>query len=103
MMEGIDNDDLSLWPVEEEDLPTNPHLDEYPNGCQTIAPEQMSILMPSFLQISDIQRLGLVTMASQELELRQGQSNDALEGLRLSLGHNTLLYQTKVMVLLQGV
>ena len=102
MMEGIENDDLSLRPVEEEDFPTNLHLDEDPNGWQTIAPEHMSIFMPSCLHSSDIQRLGLVTMASQELELRQGQANDALEGLRLALGHKTLLFRTKVMVLLQG-
>jgi len=51
-----------------------------------IAPEHMSIFMPSSLQFSDIQRLGLMTMASQELELRQGQANDALEGLRPGLG-----------------
>jgi len=47
--------------------------------------------------------LGLVTMASQELELRQCQANDALEGLRLALGHKSLLFQTKVRALLQGV
>jgi len=104
MMEGIENDDLSLQPVEQEDFPTNPHLDddEDSNGWQTIAPEHMSIFMPSSLQFADIQRLGLVTMASQELELRQGQANDALEGLRLALGHKSLLFQTKVRVLLQG-
>ena len=104
MMEGIENDDLSLRPVEQEDFPTNPHLDDDQdsNGWQTIAPEHMSIFMPSSLQFADIQRLGLVTMASQELELRQGQANDALEGLRLALGHKTLLFRTKVRVLLQG-
>jgi len=102
MMEGIENDDLSLQPVEEEDWPLNPHLDEDPNGWQTIAPEHMSIFMPSSLQIADMHRLGLVTMASQELELRQGQANDALEGLRLALGHKSLLFRTKVRVLLQG-
>jgi len=37
MMEGIENVNLSLWPVEEEDWPLNPHLDEDPNGCQTIS------------------------------------------------------------------
>jgi len=47
----------------------------------------MSIFMPSSLEHADIQRLGLVTMASQELELRQGQANDALEGLWLALRH----------------
>jgi len=102
MMEGMENDDVSLWPVEEEDF-TNPQPDEDPNGWQTIAPEHMSIFMPSSLHIADIQRLGLVTMASQELELRQGQANDALEGLRLALGHKSLLFQTKVRALLQGV
>jgi len=36
---GIENDDLSLRPVEQEDFPTNPHLDddEDSNGWQTIA------------------------------------------------------------------
>jgi len=52
--------------------------------------------------IADMHRLGLATMASQELELRQGQANDALEGLRLALGHKSLLFRTKVRVLLQG-
>ena len=103
MMEGMEDDDLSLQHVEEENWPLIPHLDEDPNGWQTIAPEHMSILMPSSLQITDMHRLGLVTMASQELELRQGQANDALEGLRLALGHKSLLFQTKVRALLQGV
>jgi len=101
MMEGMENDDLSLWPVEKEDWPLNPHLDEDPNGWQTIAPEHMSIFMPSSLQIADMHRLGLVTMASQELELRQGQANDALEGLRLALGNKSLLFRTKVRFLIK--
>jgi len=86
--------------------------------------------MPSSLHIADIQRLRLATIASQELELRQGQANDALEGLRLALSdpiwqrsvvgnveseptasistpklaaNKSLLFQTKVRALLQGV
>src|SRR5882724_530044 len=102
MIEGMENNDVSLQPVEEEDF-TNPQPDEDPNGWQTIAPEHMSIFMPSSLHSTDIQRLGLATMASQELEWRQGQANDVLEGLRLALGHKSLLFQTKVRVLLQGV
>jgi len=103
MMEGMENDDVSLWPVEEENWPLNPHLDEDPNRWQTISLQHMSIFMPSSLQIADIHRLGLASMASQELELRQGQAHDALEGLRLALGHKSLLFRTKVRVLLQGV
>jgi len=63
----------------------------------------MSIFIPSCLQIADMHRLGLETMASQELELRKGQANDALEELRLALRHKSLLFQTKVRALLQGV
>jgi len=39
----MENDDLSLQHVEEENWPLIPHLDEDPNGWQTIAPEHMSI------------------------------------------------------------
>jgi len=59
--------------------------------------------MPSSLQITDMHRLGLVTMASQELELRQGQANDALEGLRLALGHKSLLFEPRWGTASRGV
>ena len=65
-----------------------------------MGPEHMTIFMSSSLQHADVQRLGLATMARQELELRQGQADDALEGLRLALGHKALLYRSKVRVLL---
>jgi len=54
---------------EEEDLASKSTSYEDPDGWQTIAPEHMSIFMPSSLQIADMHRLGLVTMASQKLEL----------------------------------
>jgi hypothetical protein len=43
-------------------------------------PETMPICMPSSLKRDDIQRLGLSTLASQELELRKGQANDCAWG-----------------------
>jgi hypothetical protein len=101
MLEGFENEDLTLRPVEEEDPGPSGNADEDPNGWQTMAPEHMTIFMPSSLEHADIQRLGLVTMASQELELRQGQANDALEGLRLALGHKALLYRRKVRDVLE--
>jgi hypothetical protein len=99
MMEGLEHEDLSLRPVT-EDLPIEGNADEDPNEWQTMGPERMTIFMPSSLQHADVQRLGLATMARQELELRQGQADDALEGLRLALGHKALLYRSKVRVLL---
>lgn len=101
MLEGLENEDLTLQPVEEEDPGPSGNTNEDPNGWQTMAPEHMSIFMPSSLEHADIQRLGLVTMASQELELRQGQANDALEGLQLALGHKALLYHHKVKIWLK--
>ncbi len=59
-------------------------------------PERMQVIMPSSFNCADITRLGLDNLADQELELRQGQANDALEHLRLALGEKALLWWTKV-------
>jgi len=59
-------------------------------------PERLRLAMPSSLGRECIVRLGLETLAMQELELRKGQANDALEDLRLALGHKALLWRTKV-------
>src|SRR6266481_883186 len=59
-------------------------------------PQSLSQFLCPSLQHADIQRLGLEPMAKQEMELRQGQANDALEGLRLALGQKALLYRSKV-------
>jgi hypothetical protein len=59
-------------------------------------PERLRLAMPSSLGRACVVRLGLETLAKQELELRKGQANDALEGLRLALGHKALLWRTKV-------
>ncbi|KAH9983732.1 hypothetical protein BJV77DRAFT_966605 [Russula vinacea] len=45
---------------------------------------------------TDIQRLGLGVLATQELELRKGQASDCLQNLRMALGHKADLYRTKV-------
>ena len=59
-------------------------------------PERMSLMMPSSFGHEDITQLGLENLAHQELELWQGQVNDALENLQLALGHEALLWQMKV-------
>ena len=74
--------------------PTNEEDHGPDNEAETneAAPEDIHILMPSRLQHTDLQRLGLVSIAKQEMELRKGQANDALEGLKLALVHKALLY-----------
>jgi hypothetical protein len=54
--------------------------------------EATIILMPSSMKREDIQRLGLETLAAQELELRKGQAGDCLQSLRMALGHKAVLY-----------
>ena len=93
MLEGLEHEDIILQPPEDEDDWLDD--DEANNEPQITAPEFMPIFMPSSLQHADIQRLGLEPMAKQEMKLKQGQANDALEGLRLALGQKALLYRSK--------
>lgn len=59
-------------------------------------PERMSLTLPSSLGKDHISKLGLEELASQEVELRCGQANDALAEIRIGLGHKSLLFRTKI-------
>ena len=72
--------------------------DEDPSDDEDEAqpPERMQLMMPSSVHRDDVVGLGLEALIAQELELRKGQANDALEKLRLALAHTSLLWRTKV-------
>jgi hypothetical protein len=59
-------------------------------------PECMSLSLPSYIVQEDRARLGLEELAIQEIELRQGQANDSLDGLRLALADKSLAFRTDV-------
>lgn len=59
-------------------------------------PETKALALPSSLAPGEIERLGLDELAGKEAALRQGQINDALEGLRMALGEKSLLFRTQV-------
>jgi hypothetical protein len=61
-----------------------------------VHPEESQVTLPSALAPGEIQRLGITGIAEQEAQLRRGQINDALEGLRLAFGEKSLLFRTKV-------
>ena len=82
--EGFDGNEEEAWDSEDEDEDENSEK-----------PETTRICMPSSLNSQDIQRLDLKVLAAQELELRKGQANDCLQGLRLALGHKSILYRNK--------
>jgi len=58
--------------------------------------EDLVLVMPSRLGAEECHRLGLHTLMRQEIKLREGQANDALEELRTSLAEKSLLYRTKI-------
>jgi hypothetical protein len=65
-------------------------------GEVAMHPEARTVSLPSSLAPGEIERLGLTGIAEQESQLRCGQINDALEGLRLALGEKSLLFRTQV-------
>jgi len=52
--------------------------------------------LPSYLEMQQADRLGLLTMVDQELRLREGQANNALHELRVSLAHKAIIFRTDV-------
>lgn len=58
-------------------------------------PESIVLPLPSNI-ISDNLRPSLKSLISIEMELRKGQANDALEGIRIGLANKSLLLQTDV-------
>jgi hypothetical protein len=57
--------------------------------------EAISLLLPSKIWNEETQGV-LEEVKLMEMDLRKGQANDALEGLRESLGYKSMLMVTKV-------
>src|SRR5580700_9507797 len=70
--------------------------DDYEEDNNLQAPENTALCMPSSLTPEDIERLGLQSLADQELKLQEGQANDCLMGLWMALGHKAVLFCTKM-------
>lgn len=62
----------------------------------SITPEQDMISLPSSLAPGEINRHSLQRLAEVEGELRKGQINDSLQGLRLALGEKSLSFRAEV-------
>ena len=59
-------------------------------------PEKLQLILPSSFDRKDIVVTWLQDLSSQELQLHKGQANDCLEKLCLTLGHQSMLYHTKI-------
>jgi hypothetical protein len=58
--------------------------------------EDLRLLMPSALGAAECRRRGKSILMDQEIELRTGQANEALEKLRVALAHMALTYRVNV-------
>jgi hypothetical protein len=98
MMENLDFESITIASLVEDDDFSDGDSDGPPNCMneEVDPPETTALLLPSALDATDIQRLGLSALAKQELELRKGEANDILENLRMALGHKAILFRQEV-------
>lgn len=82
--------DISDVPVEEQDFELQDEAE-----VPSIFPEDVPLPLPSKI-ISIRLKPHLTPLMLVERELRRGQANDALEGLRIGLSNKSLLFQTRV-------
>jgi hypothetical protein len=62
---------------------------------QVQEPESIRLLTPSSLGYAECIKRGKGSLMDQEIQLREGQANDALESLRMALAHKSLLCRKK--------
>ena len=75
----------------DDDIDWEPKVDD-----EETVPEAIQLLLPSTLIHARRTRLQIEEIATQEVQLREGQANDALEGVRNSLAQVSLVFRTKV-------
>jgi len=94
---GSDADDSGG--EEDEDPGNEPEwTDDFSDDEQEMEdyPEKLPLILPSTIRRDANVSDDFKKLAAVELELRTGQANDCLEGLRLALGHKALLFRTRV-------
>jgi hypothetical protein len=87
--EVLQSDDYDGISLEDDSLEDYTEMEAQPA-------EDMRLLMPSALGAAYCHRKGQSSLLDQEIKLREGQANDALEELRLALVEKSLIYRTEV-------
>ncbi|KAI0712611.1 hypothetical protein C8Q76DRAFT_622017, partial [Earliella scabrosa] len=75
---------------------SEPAPDSSTTEDDALAPEHQALALPSTLGLLFLQSHDRFHLAVKERELRQGQMNDALQGIRTAIGYKSLLYRTKI-------
>lgn len=90
------DEDIERVESEDEELSDGEADEEWQDIGEGDSPETIKLLMPSRMKPGALRRSGLQQLERQEAQLRVGQMNDALQGLRLALGEKALLLRTSV-------
>jgi hypothetical protein len=61
-----------------------------------VGPERMKLFLPSTVGEEECRMNGHSFLVKKELQLRVGQANDALQGLRMAIGKKSFLFRTKL-------
>ena len=67
-----------------------------PDQGPSVPPEKENLNMPSNVGAAAGRERGLEALMAEEIELRCGQANDALQKIRIALGYKSVLYRTSV-------
>jgi hypothetical protein len=76
-------------------MPDVPPLEAFrsPEGIQ---PERMKLALPSSFPVRYLHQLALHDLQEQELQLRRGQANDALQAIRLLIGQKSFQFTSNM-------
>jgi hypothetical protein len=98
--EGMGSEDDDAMSNEDENGNSDDPGSDVPDSDDDDEPvewaENLLLVMPSTLGADHCLGLGLRILMEQEIQLRKGQANDALEELRTALAEKSLLYRTKI-------
>ena len=94
--ESVEPEEVVEVSLEEDDLDADLFEDqEDETDAPSVLPETVVLPLPSNISCDKL-RTSIESLISTERELRKGQANDALEGLRIGLANKSLLLQTDV-------
>jgi hypothetical protein len=94
--ESVEPEEFVEVSLEEEDLDGDLFEDqEDETEAPSVLPETVVLPLPSNITCPEL-RMSIESLISTERELRKGQANDALEGVRIGLANKSLLFQTDV-------
>jgi hypothetical protein len=95
-LDGGENEWVTDYTDDLEDPDDNPFEPPVRDDSELLEPENVPIILPSTIGMEKCIRANLSDIVQKELSLRQGQANDALQGLRMAIGKKSFLFRTRL-------